>query len=143
MCFRERQRFHQSPRLVLGLRIHQQDDAFAISARIPLANFPAEIEPYRRLNLVRNHSHDLLNGYTRLGSLNDKYCGGFRYGPGGQALASPGLRLREGGDWKHCHKQSDHEFHCGILSILFYLVPLGTIKEMVPLGTSAVKERNE
>src|SRR5260370_6197440 len=52
MCFRERQRFHQGPRLVLGLPIHQEDDAFAIAARIPLANFPVEIEPYSRLKLV-------------------------------------------------------------------------------------------
>src|ERR1700756_1525124 len=84
MCFRERQRFHQGPCLVLGLSIHQEDDAFAIAARIPLANFPVEIELYSRLNLVRNHGHDLLNGYALLGSLNDKHCGGFKYGPAGK-----------------------------------------------------------
>jgi hypothetical protein len=58
-----------------------------------------------------------LNGYALLGSLNDKHCGDFRYGPAGQALASLGLRLREGQGWKHCHKQSDHEFHRLFLSI--------------------------
>jgi hypothetical protein len=37
---------------------NRSTSAFAIAARIPLPNFPVEIELYSRLNLVRNHSPD-------------------------------------------------------------------------------------
>src|SRR5260370_14808335 len=39
LFLRERQRFHNGSRLVLGLRVDQEDDAFAIAARIPLSHF--------------------------------------------------------------------------------------------------------
>ena len=35
----------------------------------------------------------------------------------GTPVASLGLRLRDGQGWKHCHEQSDHEFHRFFLSI--------------------------
>jgi hypothetical protein len=37
---RERQRFHNGSCFVLGLRLDQEDDTFAIAARIPLTDFP-------------------------------------------------------------------------------------------------------
>ena len=40
----ERQRFHNGSRLVFGLGFDQEDDAFAIAARIPLADLPVEVE---------------------------------------------------------------------------------------------------
>jgi hypothetical protein len=44
LFLRERQRLHNGTCLVLGLRVDQEDDAFAIAARIPLADFPVEVE---------------------------------------------------------------------------------------------------
>jgi hypothetical protein len=76
---RERQRFHKGSRLVHGRRVHQEDDAFAIAARIPLADLPVELELHSCPNLCRYDSHDLLSGYALLGSLNDNHFGGFRY----------------------------------------------------------------
>ena len=43
MFLRERQRFHDGAGLVLGLRVHHEDDALAIAARIPPADFPVEV----------------------------------------------------------------------------------------------------
>jgi hypothetical protein len=74
----ERQRLHNGSRLVLGLRLDQKDNAFAIAARIPLPDFPVEVELHRRSNLCRDDVHDLLRGYAQLGSLNDQHCRGFR-----------------------------------------------------------------
>src|SRR5215467_5613945 len=67
MFLRERQRFHEGSRLVLGLRIHQKDDAFAIAARIPLADFPVEIKLHSCPNLFRYRGHDLLRVTPCLG----------------------------------------------------------------------------
>src|SRR5215468_3596016 len=47
----ERQRFHNDSCIVLALCVDQKDDAFDIAARIPLPNFPVEVELYSRLNL--------------------------------------------------------------------------------------------
>src|SRR5205823_14120418 len=58
---RERQRFHKGSRLVHGLRVHQEDDAFAIAARIPLTDLPVEIELHGCPNLCRHEGDDLLN----------------------------------------------------------------------------------
>ena len=44
LFLREWQRLHNGSRLFLGLRVDQEDDTFAIAARIPLADFPVEIE---------------------------------------------------------------------------------------------------
>jgi hypothetical protein len=44
LCLRERPRFHHGARLVLRLRVDQEEDACAIAARIPLADFPVEGE---------------------------------------------------------------------------------------------------
>ena len=44
LFLRERERFRKGSCLVFGLRIDQEDDAFAIAARIPLADFPVEVE---------------------------------------------------------------------------------------------------
>jgi hypothetical protein len=44
LFLRERQRFHHGARLVLRLRVDQEEDACAIAARIPLADFPVEGE---------------------------------------------------------------------------------------------------
>src|SRR5215469_2089040 len=62
--FRERKCFHKSSGFVFGLHVEQEDDAFAIAARIPLTDFAVEVELYRCPNLVRDNSHDLLRGYT-------------------------------------------------------------------------------
>src|SRR5580704_14069326 len=51
LFLRERQRFHNGSCLVLGLRVDQEDDAFAIAARIPLADFPVEVELHSCPNL--------------------------------------------------------------------------------------------
>src|SRR5215475_321585 len=51
MFLRERQRFHKGSCLVLGLRVDQEDDASAITARIPLADFPREVELHGCPNL--------------------------------------------------------------------------------------------
>src|SRR5215472_9650072 len=67
MFLRERQRLHEGSCLVLGLRIHQKDDAFAIAARIPLADFPVEIKLHGCPNLFRYHGHDLLRVTPCLG----------------------------------------------------------------------------
>jgi hypothetical protein len=50
MFLRERQRFHNRSRLVLGFRVDHENNTFAIAARIPLADFPVEVKLYRRLN---------------------------------------------------------------------------------------------
>src|SRR5262249_1888274 len=44
LFLRERQRFHNDPCLILGLRVDQEDDASAVAARIPLSDFPVEVE---------------------------------------------------------------------------------------------------
>src|SRR6476646_3346783 len=51
LFLRERQRLHNGSCLVLGLRVDQEDDAFAIAARIPLADFPVEVELHSCPNL--------------------------------------------------------------------------------------------
>src|SRR6266404_1813449 len=79
MFFCERQCFHNRARLVLGLSIDHENDAFAIAARIPLADFPVEVKLYRRLNLFRYHRHDLLGCYALPGSLDDDDFCSFRY----------------------------------------------------------------
>src|SRR5882724_10146259 len=88
LFLRERQRFHKGSCLVLGLRLDQEDDAFAIAARIPLADLPVEVELHRGPNLCRYHVHDLSNGYTLFGSQNDQYRSGFRYSHAGHARGS-------------------------------------------------------
>src|SRR5215831_20799902 len=85
MFLRERQRFHNGSCLVLGLSIDHEDDAFAITARIPLADFPVEVELHSCPNLFRYDRHDLLRGYALLGSLNNQHFGGFRYSHAGHA----------------------------------------------------------
>jgi hypothetical protein len=35
----------------------------------------------------------LLNGYALLGSLNDKHCGGFRYGPAWASFGQPRVAI--------------------------------------------------
>jgi hypothetical protein len=72
----ERQRFHKGSCLVLGLRVDQEDDAFAIAARIPLADFPLEVELHSGPDLCWHHGYDLLKGHALPGSLNDEYFGG-------------------------------------------------------------------
>src|SRR5262249_27498701 len=89
LFLRERQRFHDGSGLVLGLRVDQEDDAFAIAARIPLADLPIEIELHICPDLLRYDGHDLLRGYARLGSQNDEHFGGFRYRHAGHAWALP------------------------------------------------------
>src|SRR5262249_29987703 len=79
LFLRERQRFHDGSRLVLGLGVDQEDNALAIAARIPLADFPVEVELHGCPNLCRYNIHDLLRIYTLPGGLNDQYSGGFRY----------------------------------------------------------------
>jgi hypothetical protein len=44
LFLRERQSFHNGSCIVLGLSVDQEDDAFAIAARIPLSDFPVEVE---------------------------------------------------------------------------------------------------
>ena len=85
LFLREGQCFHNGSRLVLGLCIDQEDDAFAIAARVPLANLPIEVELHSCPNLFRYHGHDLLRGYARLGSLNDQHGGSFGYSYAGHA----------------------------------------------------------
>src|ERR1700726_4843006 len=51
LFLRERQRFHNGSCLVLALRVDQEDDAFAIAGRIPLADFPVEVELHSCPNL--------------------------------------------------------------------------------------------
>ena len=75
----ERQRFHNVSRLVLGLRVDQEDDSLAVAARIPLADFPVEVEFHGCPNLCRHNGHELLKGHALLGSLNDQHFRGFRY----------------------------------------------------------------
>ena len=87
----ERQRFHKGSRFVLGLHIDQEDDAFAIAARIPLADFSVEVELHSCPNLFRYDGHDLLRGYTMLWSLNDQHCGSFRNSYAGHAGSGAGL----------------------------------------------------
>src|SRR6266700_1323508 len=76
---RQWQRFHNGSGLVRGLRVNQEDDAFAIATGIPLADFPVEVEIYGCPNLGRDNGHDLLKGHALPGSLNDQYFGGVRY----------------------------------------------------------------
>src|SRR5262249_53791396 len=59
--------FHKGPCLVHGLRVDQEDDAFAIATRIPLADFPIEVELHSCPNLFRYDGHDLLRSYALLG----------------------------------------------------------------------------
>ena len=59
-------------------RVDQEDGAFAIAARIPLADFPVEVELHGCPNLRRNDGHDLLAGDALLGGQNDHHFGGFR-----------------------------------------------------------------
>src|SRR4030088_2760445 len=51
LFLRERQRFHEGSCLVHGLRVDQEDHASAIAARIPLADFPIEVELHSCPNL--------------------------------------------------------------------------------------------
>ena len=44
LCLREWQRFHECSRFVFGLRVNQEDNAFAVATRIPLADFPVKVE---------------------------------------------------------------------------------------------------
>src|SRR6266436_6307206 len=73
LFLRERQRFHNGSCLVLGLRVDQEDDAFAIAARIPLADFPVEVELHSRPNPCRYDGQDLLSGYALLGIENVRH----------------------------------------------------------------------
>src|SRR5262245_56708384 len=85
----EWQRFHNGSRLVLGLRVDQEDDAFAVAARIPLAAFPVEVELHSCPNLCRYDGHDLLRVYALLGSLNDQHFGGLGIAMPGTPWAPP------------------------------------------------------
>jgi len=96
MLLRERQRFHNCSCLVLGLRVDQEDDALAIAARIPLADFSIEIELHSGPNLRWHDCHDLLRVYARPGGLNDQHFGGFRYRYAGHASGRPGLWFHYG-----------------------------------------------
>src|SRR5271165_5985948 len=91
LFLRERQRFHKGSCLVRGLRLDQEDDAFAIAARIPLADYSVKVELHSCPNLCGDDRHDLLSGYTLLGSLNDHHFGDFRYSYAGHAWGDPGL----------------------------------------------------
>ena len=42
--------------LVLGLHVDQEDDALAIAARIPLADFPVEIELHRSVSAAARNA---------------------------------------------------------------------------------------
>src|SRR5215510_9188237 len=88
---RERQRFHNGSCFVLGLRLDQEDNTFAIAARIPLADFPVEVEVHSCPNLCRHDGHDLLRGYALFGSLNDYHSGCLRYSNAGHTWGDHGL----------------------------------------------------
>src|SRR6266852_8134151 len=62
LFLREWQRFHNGSCLVLGLRVDHEDDTFAIAARIPLADFPVEVQLHSCPNLCRYDGHDSLRG---------------------------------------------------------------------------------
>src|SRR5579863_3185922 len=91
LFLRQRQRFHNRSCLVLGLHLHQKDDAFAIAARIPLADFPVQVELDSCPNLFRYNGHDLLRGYTLSGGLNHQHCRGLGYGYAGHGGSAAGL----------------------------------------------------
>src|SRR6185437_7429598 len=64
VLFGEGQRFHNGSCLLLGLRVDQEHNAFAIATRIPLPDLPVEVELYCCLNLLRHDGHDLLRSYA-------------------------------------------------------------------------------
>src|SRR5215469_1148536 len=81
----EGESFHEGSCFVLALRVNQEDDAFAVAARIPLTDFPVEVELHSCLNLLWDDGHYLLRSYALPGSQNDQYFGCFRYSHAGYA----------------------------------------------------------
>jgi hypothetical protein len=120
----ERQCFHNRSRLVLGLSIDHENNAFAIAARIPLADFPVEVSFTVALISSGITAHDLLGGFAMPGSLDDDEFCGFRYSEGGTPELPPDWDCAPDCDCARpatgstaAHKKRDHEFHLGILSI--------------------------
>jgi hypothetical protein len=89
LFLREGQRTDERSCLLLSLRVDQEDDAFAVVARIPLSDFPVEIELHSCPNVFRDYGHHLLRTYALLGSQNHQHCGIFRYSYGWARLNWP------------------------------------------------------
>jgi len=76
---------------VNGLRVNENNHAFAIALRVPLANLTVEIEFHRCPDLIRHDAHDLLRDHSLFGCHYDHHFADFRYRHPGRAWGDSGL----------------------------------------------------